>query len=131
MTILQNLSQFKITKSKSFGMKLARAPSYNGATPVPHPTRPGRLGGFVRFSRAPEKRAFEDLSPSFRALFRTKCAGQLGFHHMIRHGQRISGVPGGIRKGARLRCRLPGGKSRQDSKFWNSSYESKISVWYF
>jgi len=55
-----------------------RTLSPNEATQVPHPRSGLRPpGGFVRFSRAPEKRAFGDLSPLLRALFRTKCTGEL------------------------------------------------------
>ena len=108
----------------------AGAFSHTVATPVPHPHSPRAARGD---SSGPPERPKRGLPRIYRPLFgRSSGPNALtgrGVHHMIGNGQRISGVPALNEKAPR--CRLPGGKSRLDSKFWNPSYESKISVWYF
>ena len=88
--------------------------SHNVATPVPHPRSPRAARGDS--SGLPE-RPKRGLPRIYRPLFgrssRPNAPVEFGFHHMIGSGRCISGVPGVIRKGARLRCRLPGGKIRE------------------
>ena len=91
-------------------MKLARAHSYNVATPVPHPRSPKAARGDS--SGSPE-RPKGGLPRIYRPLFGRSSEPNapvgFGFHHMIGSVRCISGVPGVRRNAGKKRGRLPGG----------------------
>ena len=95
MAVLQKVVRSKSIKGKSFGMTLARAHSYNVATPVPHPLSPQSARGDSSGSPERPKRG---LSGTYRPLLGRSSepnARVEGFWQLsIWSGPRISGVPG-------------------------------------
>ena len=84
-------------KIKELGIKLARAHSFNEATPVPHPRTTMAARGD---SSGSTERPNRGLPMTYRPLFgrpsEPNAPVRFGIHHMIGHVRSISAMPGVI-----------------------------------